>query len=115
MELPAYPECWIPKSIGAYRTLDLFRDSSLPRGFEYRPDFLSREEEHSLLQHIKDLPFREFEFHCFTGKWWTVSFGWRYDFKGGGLTKTEDMPDVRPSRPVRKARRGKPALFNYVS
>jgi hypothetical protein len=33
---------------------------------------------------------------------WTVSFGWHYDFKGGVLTKTEDMPDVRPSRPCGK-------------
>ena len=40
------------------------------------------------------LPFKEFEFHGFTGKRRTVSFGWRYDFNGGGLSKTEDMPDV---------------------
>jgi len=39
------------------------------------------------------LPFREFEFHGVTGKRRTVSFGWRYDFNGGGLTKTEDMPE----------------------
>jgi len=45
------------------------------------------------LQHIKDLPFREFEFHGFTGKRRIVSFGCRHDFNGGGLTKTEDMPD----------------------
>src|SRR3954468_8904807 len=75
------------------RTLDLFRDDSLPQGFKYQPNFLSCEEEHSLLQHVRLLPFREFEFHGFTGKRRTVSFGWRYDFNGGGLTKTEDMPD----------------------
>jgi alkylated DNA repair dioxygenase AlkB len=75
------------------RTLDLFEDHSLPQGFKYQSDFLSREEEHSLLQHIKNLPFREFEFHGFTGKRRVVSFGWRYDFNGGGLTKTEDMPE----------------------
>jgi len=39
------------------------------------------------------LPFREFEFHGVTGKRRTVSFGWRYDFNGDGLTKTEDMPE----------------------
>jgi alkylated DNA repair dioxygenase AlkB len=43
------------------------------------------------------LPFRAFEFHGFTGKRRTVSFGWRYDFNGGGLTKTEDMPDFLSS------------------
>jgi alkylated DNA repair dioxygenase AlkB len=45
------------------------------------------------LEHIKVLPFREFEFHGVTGKRRTVSFGWRYDFNGGGLTRTEDMPE----------------------
>ena len=39
------------------------------------------------------LPFREFEFHGVTGKRRTVSFGWRYDFNRGGLTKTEDMSE----------------------
>jgi alkylated DNA repair dioxygenase AlkB len=74
-------------------TLDLFKDISLPQGFAYQRDFLGPEEENSLLQHIKDLPFKEFEFQGFTGKRRIVSFGWRYDFNGGGLTKTGDMPD----------------------
>jgi alkylated DNA repair dioxygenase AlkB len=56
-------------------------------------DFLSREEEHSHLQHIEPLPFREFEFQGFTGKRRIVSYGWRYDFNGGGLSKTDDMPE----------------------
>ena len=77
---------------GDRRTLDLFGDSALPEGFRYQPEFLSRGEERSLLQYIEKLPFREFEFHGFTGKRRIVSFGWRYDFNGGGLTRTEDMP-----------------------
>ena len=72
------------------RPLDLFEDEALPHGFKYQSDFLSREEEHSLLHDITKLPFREFEFHGFTGKRRIVSFGWRYDFNGG-MTKTEDM------------------------
>ena len=54
---------------------------------------MSREEEQSLLRHIVPLPFREFEFQGFTGKRRIVSFGWRYDFNGGGLSRAEDMPD----------------------
>jgi alkylated DNA repair dioxygenase AlkB len=77
----------------ASRTLDLFGHDALPEGFRYQPDFLSQEEEQSLLQHIVSLPFREFEFQDFTGKRRIVSFGWRYDFNGGGLTKAEDMPE----------------------
>ena len=77
---------------GGRRALDLFGDTALPEGFRYQPEFLSREEELSVLRYIQKLPFREFEFRGFTGKRRIVSFGWRYDFNGGGLTRTEDMP-----------------------
>jgi alkylated DNA repair dioxygenase AlkB len=60
---------------------------------KYQPDLLSVEEERALLRDIENLPFKEFEFHGFTGKRRTVSFGWRYDFNGGGLGRTEDMPE----------------------
>jgi alkylated DNA repair dioxygenase AlkB len=73
-------------------TLDLFGDDALPQGMKYRPDFVAAEEERDLLRQIEALPFKEFEFHGFTGKRRTVSYGWRYDFNGGGLEKTEDMP-----------------------
>jgi alkylated DNA repair dioxygenase AlkB len=65
----------------------------LPEGFTYRPRFLSEAEEQKLLEHVRGLPFREFEFHGFLGKRRIVSFGWRYDFNGGGLQRTEDMPE----------------------
>jgi alkylated DNA repair dioxygenase AlkB len=77
---------------GASHSLDLFGGGALPEGFRYQPDFLSLEEESLLLQNSKGLAFREFEFQGFKGKRRVVSFGWRYDFNGGGLTKTEDMP-----------------------
>lgn len=77
----------------ASTTLDLFGDDALPDGFRYQSDFLSSEEEQSLLQQIVPLPFREFEFQGFTGKRRIVSFGWRYDFNGGGLIKAVDMPE----------------------
>jgi hypothetical protein len=57
-------------------TLNRFGDDALPRGFRYQEDFLNSGEEHPLLQHIKPLPFRAFEFHGFTGKRRIVSFGW---------------------------------------
>jgi alkylated DNA repair dioxygenase AlkB len=77
----------------ASRAPDLFVSDVLPPGFKYQADFVSQEEEQDLVHHIKDLPFREFEFHGFTGKRRVVSFGWRYDFNGGGLTKTVDVPE----------------------
>ena len=54
---------------------------------------LDQAEEQTLLAEIRALPFRDFEFHGFVGKRRVVSFGWRYDFNGGGLSKTEDMPE----------------------
>jgi alkylated DNA repair dioxygenase AlkB len=74
-------------------TLGLFADDTLPEGFRYQPEFLRCDEEEGLLGHIRGLAFKEFEFYGFTGKRRIVSFGWRYDFNGGGLTKTEDMPE----------------------
>jgi alkylated DNA repair dioxygenase AlkB len=82
-------------------TLDLFGGGLLPEGMKYQPDFLMPREEQALLRHIERLPFSEFEFHGFTGKRRTVSFGWRYDFNGGGLSKTEDMPEFLSELRVR--------------
>ena len=73
-------------------TLDLFGAERLPQGLKYQAGFISLEDERSVLRGIEVLPFKEFEFHGFTGKRRTVSFGWRFDFNGGGLSKTEDMP-----------------------
>jgi alkylated DNA repair dioxygenase AlkB len=72
--------------------LDLFGEETFPQGLKYRADFLGPEEEQDLLSHVERLPFREFEFQGFTGRRRIVSFGWRYDFNGGGLTKTQDLP-----------------------
>jgi alkylated DNA repair dioxygenase AlkB len=67
--------------------------AGLPEGFTYRPGLFSDAAEQELLEHVRELPFREFQFHGFLGKRRIVSFGWRYDFNGGGLQKTEDIPD----------------------
>lgn len=74
-------------------TPDLFATDVLPPGFKYQADSISQRDEQVLLHSIKGLPFREFEFQGFTAKRRVVSFGWRYDFNGGGLIKTEDLPD----------------------
>jgi alkylated DNA repair dioxygenase AlkB len=76
----------------ARQELDLFGDDTLPQGFQYRPEFIDPDQEKALLADIRVLPFRDFEFHGFVGKRRVISFGWRYDFNGGGLTRTEDMP-----------------------
>ncbi len=66
---------------------------NLPRGFRYRPELIGPEEEAALLARVRSLPFREFEFHGYTGKRRVVSFGWHYDFSGRQLRKADRIPD----------------------
>jgi alkylated DNA repair dioxygenase AlkB len=71
----------------------------LPKGFRYRPHLLTAADEAQIVERLTTLPFREFEFHGFFARRRVVSFGWRYDFNGGGLQKADDMPlFLRPLR-----------------
>jgi alkylated DNA repair dioxygenase AlkB len=42
---------------------------------------------------VRELPFRDFEFHGYTGKRRVVSFGWHYDFAARHLRKADDIPE----------------------
>jgi alkylated DNA repair dioxygenase AlkB len=64
----------------------------LPEGFRYQPDLVSPDDEQSLLERVRELPFREFEFHGFVGKRRVVSYGWRYDFSARAVQKADDIP-----------------------
>ena len=66
--------------------------TDLPEGFQYRPDFIDPATERSLIGELQKLEFSPFQFHGFEGKRRVVSFGWRYDFNGGGLKRTDDFP-----------------------
>jgi alkylated DNA repair dioxygenase AlkB len=73
---------------------DLFGPQrSLPTGFRHRPDLLDAGEERRLLRALEALAFKPFQFHGFQGQRRVVSFGWRYDFNGGGLQKAEPIPE----------------------
>ncbi|HLH90119.1 MAG TPA: alpha-ketoglutarate-dependent dioxygenase AlkB [Xanthobacteraceae bacterium] len=73
---------------------DLFgAPNELPDGMRYAPDVISSDEEQALVAEMAQLPFRAFEFHGFLGKRRTVSFGWSYDFNGGGLQQSGRIPD----------------------
>ena len=51
-----------------------------PERFRSCPELISLSDESSLIARVRELPFREFEFHGYVGKRRTVSFGWLYDF-----------------------------------
>ena len=63
-------------------------------GFHYQPELIETAEEVALVARVRELPFREFEFHGYKGKRRVVSFGWKYEFSGGGqLHKADDIPE----------------------
>ena len=66
---------------------------NLPEGLQYQPELIGPAGEDALVAHIRELPFREFEFHGYLGKRRVVSFGWHYDFSGQKLRKADDIPD----------------------
>jgi alkylated DNA repair dioxygenase AlkB len=78
----------------AKKQLALFgADPGWPEGFRYQADLVDAAEEDALLQRLRGLPFKEFEFQGFIGKRRTVSYGWHYDFNQRALGKAEDIPD----------------------
>jgi alkylated DNA repair dioxygenase AlkB len=68
-------------------------DPTLPQGFRYQPDVITGKEQDELLARIRELPFREFEFHGYTGKRRVVSFGWKYDYGDRKLQKMDAIPE----------------------
>jgi alkylated DNA repair dioxygenase AlkB len=82
--------------------LDLLgADPALPEGFRYQPDVISAEDEQALLERIRKLPFREFEFHGYVGKRRVVSYGWKYNFSERILQQADDIPAwLQPLRDV---------------
>ncbi|HEX6648980.1 MAG TPA: alpha-ketoglutarate-dependent dioxygenase AlkB [Pyrinomonadaceae bacterium] len=64
-----------------------------PEGFRYQPELIAQRDEEALVARIRELPFREFEFHGYLGKRRVVSFGWQYDFSGQRLRKADDIPE----------------------
>ncbi len=64
----------------------------LPEGFRYRPETITPDAERDLLLLVRELPFRDFEFHGYVGKRRVVSYGWHYDFNERALRKADDIP-----------------------
>jgi alkylated DNA repair dioxygenase AlkB len=67
--------------------------ADLPEGFRYESELIGPADEAALLAFVRELPFRDFEFHGYTGKRRVVSFGWHYDFSAQHLRKADDIPD----------------------
>lgn len=74
--------------------IDLFGapQPAWPEGFRYEAEIIDAATEAAVLDEVRALPFREFEFQGYTAKRRVVSFGWQYDFDARKLRKADDMP-----------------------
>ena len=75
--------------------LNFLNDGKLaaPAGLRYQPALISSSDESALVERVRELPFREFEFHGYLGKRRIVSFGWKYDYSSQRIQKAEEIPD----------------------
>jgi alkylated DNA repair protein (DNA oxidative demethylase) len=71
---------------------DLFA-APLLTGLSQADDIVSLEEEQALIAAVDATALAPFRFHQWEGKRLTASYGWHYDFDGGGLTPSEPIPD----------------------
>jgi alkylated DNA repair dioxygenase AlkB len=85
---------------------DLFAPPPLPAGLEYREDFLTRDEEASLLAVFADLPFREATFQQYTARRRVVRFGRDYAAGAGQWIDGEPLPEWLAALRARVARAG---------
>jgi alkylated DNA repair dioxygenase AlkB len=68
------------------------RTQAPPEGFRYQADVLPPREERDLVEHIRTLPLKEFEFHGYVGKRRVLSYGWHYDFGNRTLRPADELP-----------------------
>ncbi|HYC33379.1 MAG TPA: alpha-ketoglutarate-dependent dioxygenase AlkB [Gemmatimonadales bacterium] len=74
--------------------LALIPDTSRPpEGFGYQEDLVSTAQERELLGRLGGLPLKELEFHGYTARRRTLSFGHHYDFARARLGAAEAIPD----------------------
>jgi alkylated DNA repair dioxygenase AlkB len=66
--------------------------SEPPTGFLYRDDFVSPEEERELVERIRPLPLKEFEFRGYLAKRRVISYGWRYRYDERSLQRADALP-----------------------
>jgi alkylated DNA repair dioxygenase AlkB len=89
---------------------DAAAGKSLPQGWDYRPDFIDRDEEAALLEVIAALPLEEAIYKGYTARRRVVRFGTSYDFDDKVLQPAPALaPALEPLRRRAAAWIGAPA------
>jgi alkylated DNA repair dioxygenase AlkB len=63
-----------------------------PRGFRYRDELMIEAEHAALVESLRQLHLKPFEFHGHLGNRRVVSFGLRYDYSRRSVEPTSEMP-----------------------
>lgn len=66
--------------------------ASMPEGFRYQPDFIDPQTEAALVQHLRMLELKPFEFHGHLGNRRVVSFGLRYNYDQREVQNAPQIP-----------------------
>lgn len=83
---------------------------ALPEGVRYREGVLTEEQERRAIEAVAGLDLKPFAFRGYVGNRRTASFGWHYDFTGGGLQRTGAIPEaLLPFREIAAEFSGAPA------
>jgi len=80
------------EAAGAMRPRAEREERPAPEGFRYAPELVPREEEADLVERIRELPLKEFEFHGYLGKRRVVYFGWQYSYGDRTLNAAPEIP-----------------------
>lgn len=75
----------------------------MPDGMRYEEEFLSRDEEATLIARIRQLPLEGMKYQQYTALRRVVSYGGKYDFSAQKLRDAEPLPDWLEPLRVRAA------------
>jgi len=74
------------------KQLQLFA-SDLPEGFIYRPEFISVEEQRTLVEKVEQLSFAQIKMHGVVAKRRAAHFGRGYEYESGRIAPAAEIPD----------------------
>lgn len=75
------------------RTSSARQTIQLPEGFGCHPSLVTESEQSQLLEIVRTLDFRAFDFHSFQAKRRVIEFGYHYDFEEREATAVDPIPE----------------------
>ena len=65
---------------------------SCPDGLRYEPDFITKGHESELVELVREIDLRPFQFGIYEGKRRVAWFGWQYDYNDRSLNMAAPIP-----------------------